>query len=496
VTGEPTAIRENGATSGAGVLATYAWDDLGRRSSLTRGDGSVLGYTYDSVSRLTQLADNLAGTAYDQTLGFGYTPAGQIASNTAYAWTGHYNLNRGYTANGRNQYTAIASITPSYDAKGNLTSAGGTTYAYTSENLLTSASGGIALAYDPAMRLYQTSGGSAGTTRFAYDGSALIAEYNGSNAMLRRYVHGPGADEPLVWYEGSGTSDRRFLHSDERGSVVAVTNSSGTTLNVNGYDEHGIPSSGNAGRFQYTGQTWLPELGMYYYKARIYSPTLGRFLQPDPIGYGDGMNMYAYVGGDPVNASDPTGTMTYDDNQAYFVDYAEEWEAQRGPNLRPGGRSRDGMGMLDIVRVVSGRVDVLAFEREQARQLVSFSASSTTRMSHMLACWTPITCAQDLKEAMLGLTPKPQAPDKGPKAQEFAKAAGFVQGPENSAGDLMRFNPKQTMENIRNAGFTREYTLEWAKFYSLAHTRNRSNLTAFFRSEKLRGALHFWPKNR
>jgi RHS repeat-associated protein len=198
--------------------------------------------------------------------------------------------------------------------KGNLTSAGSTTYAYSSENLLTSATGGIATAYDPAMRLYQTSDASAGTTRFGYDGAALIAEYNGSNALLRRYVHGPGSDEPLVWYEGSGTSDRRFLHSDERGSVVAVTNSAGTTLNVNGYNEYGIPSSGNVGRFQYTGQTWLPELGMYYYKARIYSPTLGRFLQPDPIGYGGGMNLYAYVGGDPVNFTDPLGLKADDDD--------------------------------------------------------------------------------------------------------------------------------------------------------------------------------------
>ena len=118
----------------------------------------------------------------------------------------------------------------------------------------------------------------------------------------------------MVWYEGSGTTDRRWLHSDERGSVVAVTNSAGCTLAINSYDEYGIPAATNLGRFQYTGQAWLPELGLYYYKARMYSPTLGRFMQTDPIGYGGGINWYNYVGSDPVNATDPSGLAEVEKN--------------------------------------------------------------------------------------------------------------------------------------------------------------------------------------
>jgi RHS repeat-associated protein len=175
--------------------------------------------------------------------------------------------------------------------------------------LLTSATGGATLDYDPALRLYQVVG--AATTRFGYDGVNAIAEYNGSNVLQRRYVFGTGADEALVQYEGAGTTDRRFMSADERGSIISLTDSAGTLLNINRYDEYGKPQSTNAGRFQYTGQMWLSDLGAYYYKARVYLPHLGIFAQADPVGYdGDGPNLYAYVLDDPVNFVDPLGLRT------------------------------------------------------------------------------------------------------------------------------------------------------------------------------------------
>jgi YD repeat-containing protein len=246
-----TAVRENGSF----VLASFEYDNLGRRLTLSRGNGTTTSYDYDAASRLMSLKQDLAGTAQDVTLGFTYNPAGQIASrsssNNAYAWNQAISVDRAYATNGLNQYTQSGPVGLGYDGRGNLSNGGGTAYSYNTRNQLYMNASGQLFYRNPAGNLSQTP-----NINFDYVGDRLVRE--SSSAVLRRYVWGPQVDEPLVWYEGAGTADRRWLHADERGSVVAVTNADGAAIAINSYDEFGIPGSANQGRFQYTGQKWLP----------------------------------------------------------------------------------------------------------------------------------------------------------------------------------------------------------------------------------------------
>jgi RHS repeat-associated protein len=163
----------------------------------------------------------------------------------------------------------------------------------------------------------QIEDGGITTTIFATDAdNREILEYDGSSGAVQRwYAFGQGPDAVLSQMN-TAAGTRATMIPDNQGSIVATLDSATGALTKSGYQPYGENPTLTTGTYRYTARRFDPETagsasqpsGLYYYRSRMYSPTWGRFPQPDLIGYAGGPNLYAYTDNDPLNRTDPFGT--------------------------------------------------------------------------------------------------------------------------------------------------------------------------------------------
>jgi RHS repeat-associated protein len=212
--------------------------------------------------------------------------------------------NASYDAN--NRQTAWGSKALTYDINGNLTGDGTYTYVWNARDQLTQVKQGATVvssySYDAVGRRTSKTLGAA-TTSYLYDGVNAIKETTGSSTADLLSL---GVDQVFSRSETGGTQS---LLTDGLGSTLALGDGAGTLGTTYTYGAYGQTQSAGAASTnstQYTGRE-QDAAGLYYYRARYYSTDLNRFISQDPIGLSGGLNWYGYVGGNPVNFSDPSG---------------------------------------------------------------------------------------------------------------------------------------------------------------------------------------------
>jgi RHS repeat-associated protein len=275
---------------------SYQLGATGNRQSATEPGGRAANWSYDGIYRLTNETDSAHGV-----VSYGLDPVGNRLSQTS-SIAGIPTGSFGYDADDRLS-------TEQYDNNGNTIVSGARTFAYDFENRLKSMNNGA------VTLLYDADGNRVGknTTRYLVDdlnptGYAQVVEELTGSTVTRRYTYGL----QRISQTQSGTTS--FYGYDGFGSVRQLTDTTGAVTDTYDYDAWGntVNVTGSTPNvYRYRGEQYDPDLNLYYLRARYFNPLTGRFLSRDPA---DGersdprtLNKYLYAGGDPVNATDPSG---------------------------------------------------------------------------------------------------------------------------------------------------------------------------------------------
>jgi RHS repeat-associated protein len=295
-------------------LAHYDYDALSRRIGETHGNGTSVVYGYEIDDDVTSVQHTLTGESVTFTYAYDavHKETASGVTDARFLFGVPSDTPTSYTPNALNQYADVGGATYVYDGNGNLVSDGVSTYLHDAESRLvqaTTPSHVASYAYDAFGRRREKTVDGA-VTRYVYAGDRVLEEYDGANVLQRRFVHGPGIDEPVSM---AATGATYYYHFDKLGSVVGLSDAGGNLVETHTYSPYGkvdTPSAvGNP--FHFTGRRLDPETGLYHYRARSYDPGLGRFLEVDPVRHVGGINLYAYVQNDPLNFLDPFGLFRF-----------------------------------------------------------------------------------------------------------------------------------------------------------------------------------------
>jgi RHS repeat-associated protein len=326
VTASGASVRYSLATVDSALGVTLSRDVDGRvEKRTTVAEDSTRNFKYDRRGQLTRVDDyvrrDVEECGYDPTR----TPQQycypvqlwDLSRQQSYSYDAVGNRNdSGAVLEVGNRLTSFDGFSLIYDDDGNLTrkvkpGVDDLQIGWNSFGQLTGASrfqvGSLRYGYDASGMRVRKTYPDGRVVRYLYSRENLVAEVDGSGAVLTEYHYLPGLDRPHSLRRGGQIY---YYLTDGPGNVVGLVDASGNLVNEYRYGPWGaaeyvretVPQP-----LRFTGREYDGELGLYYYRARWYDPHAGRFISEDPLGISAGPDPYAYVGNDPVNRNDPSG---------------------------------------------------------------------------------------------------------------------------------------------------------------------------------------------